>query len=154
MKGGIHVVEKRHKTSRGIKAAISPSYDWFTSSIKTKASRNERKQMDGETNPSGCRAILEARWTAALREEEEFLLPAYAEVGDIEHPLIKLMLEEHKKIRASMDLLLKQSMATLEMNELGHLLEDHIRREEREIFPMIEQALPEDKLQQLAPYLH
>lgn len=89
-----------------------------------------------------------------FREEEEFLLPAYAEVGDIEHPLIKLMLEEHEKIRASMELLLKQSMAILEMRELGHLLEEHIRREEREIFPMIEQALPEDKLQQLAPYLH
>ncbi|AIF44343.1 hemerythrin domain-containing protein [Virgibacillus sp. SK37] len=89
-----------------------------------------------------------------FKEEEEFLLPAFAEAGDLDHPLIQLMLEEHEKIRANMDLLLQHSMKISEMHELGHLLEEHIRREEREIFPMIEQALPEDKLQQLAPYLH
>ena len=40
------------------------------------------------------------------------------------------------------------------MNELGELLETHIRKEERIIFPMIEEALPEEKLQELGFYLH
>ena len=90
-----------------------------------------------------------------FREEEEVLLPAYSEFGDINDSEIVTMLVEHVLIRAGMNKLLEENERDIEkMHELGKLLEEHIRREERIIFPMIEKNLPEDKLEELAPYLH
>src|SRR5699024_9820479 len=89
------------------------------------------------------------------REEEEILLPAYSAFGDINDHEIVTMLVEHVIIRAGMNNLLRENERDIEkMHELGKLLEQHIRREERIIFPMIEKALPEEKLKELAPYLH
>ena len=90
-----------------------------------------------------------------FREEEEILLPAYSCFANVdEQPEIGEMLLEHVKIRAGMDAVLSAEPPSLDqMHELGLLLEAHIRKEERVIFPMIERALPEDKLIELAPYL-
>ena len=90
-----------------------------------------------------------------FREEEEILLPAFAQYASIDLPEIKEMLMEHVKVRALINMLLQPDEANISiMHELGELLELHVRKEERIIFPMIEQALPEEKLQELAPYLH
>lgn len=90
-----------------------------------------------------------------FREEEEILLPSYAEFADIDDPEIITMLIEHVQIRSGINKLLKQTQQDLAgINQLGMLLEKHIRREERVIFPMIEKKLPEDRLEELAPYLH
>jgi len=92
---------------------------------------------------------------AHFREEEEILLPGYAEYADIDHPEIIAMLLEHVKIRSRINRLIEREEDDVtEMRQLGELLEKHIRREERIIFPMIERALPENRLEELAPYLH
>lgn len=39
------------------------------------------------------------------------------------------------------------------LGEIGELLEDHIRLEEREVFPMIEEVLPEAALEEVASRL-
>ncbi|OZU88065.1 hypothetical protein CIL03_13100 [Virgibacillus indicus] len=90
-----------------------------------------------------------------FREEEEILLPAYSLFADIEkQPEITEMLLEHVKIRAGMDEVLNTDTVNLaQMHKLGILLEAHIRKEERVVFPMIEKALPEEMLVELAPYL-
>lgn len=89
-----------------------------------------------------------------FREEEEVLLPAYALYEDIHQPDIVEMLLEHVLIRSGMDELCRGKISEEQMGELGELLHGHIRKEERILFPMIEEALPEEKLQELAPYLH
>lgn len=89
-----------------------------------------------------------------FREEEEILLPTYAEYAEIGQPEIVEMLLEHITIRSRMNKLVKNELTIEEMRELGILLEKHIRKEERVIFPMIERALPEEKLKELEPYLH
>ncbi|MGJ9458754.1 hemerythrin domain-containing protein [Oceanobacillus sp. CF4.6] len=90
-----------------------------------------------------------------FREEEEILLPAYAQYADVNQSEIVEMLLEHVKIRARINELIRSETINLDlMHELGSLLETHIRKEERVIFPMIEKALPEDKLKELAPFLH
>lgn len=90
-----------------------------------------------------------------FREEEEILLPAFAQYASINRQEIKEMLLEHVQIRSMIDLLLNLEKHDLSMmHELGILLETHIRKEERVIFPFIEKSLPEEKLQELAPYLH
>lgn len=90
-----------------------------------------------------------------FREEEEVLLTAFAQHASVDRPEIKEMLLEHVNIRALIDTLLKSEEADVSiMHELGKLLEVHIRKEERIIFPMIEKALPEEKLRELGPHLH
>ena len=90
-----------------------------------------------------------------FREEEEILLPVYAQYGDIQDPLIIEMLVEHVQIRSLIRQITNATTPLIEeMHELGHLLEQHVRKEERIIFPMIEKALPEDVLQEMAPYIH
>jgi hemerythrin-like domain-containing protein len=64
------------------------------------------------------------------------------------------MLLEHVTIRSQMNRLLSGKLDFAAMRELGKLLQTHIRKEERVIFPMIERELPEEKLIELAPYLH
>lgn len=89
-----------------------------------------------------------------FREEEEILLPAYAAYANVNQPEIIDMLLEHIKIRSGMDQLFNKELYNEEIRGLGSLLHEHIRKEERILFPMIEAALPEEKLQALAPLLY
>src|SRR5699024_9938417 len=88
------------------------------------------------------------------REEEEIVLPVYAKYTDINKPEIVEMLLEHVQIRKGMTQLLADELTIEEMQALGVMLQSHIRKEEQVIFPMIEAALPEDEVKNLAPYLH
>lgn len=90
-----------------------------------------------------------------FREEEEILLPTFALYNDINKPEIIDMLLEHVKIRSLIEVILKETEIDLnKMHKLSSLLEGHVRKEERVIFPMIEKALPEEALVEMAPYLH
>lgn len=89
-----------------------------------------------------------------FREEEEILVTAFAQHANVDIPEVQEMLMEHVKIRALIDTILKMDEIDISvMHELGELLDLHIRKEERVLFPMIEKALPEEVLQEMAPYL-
>lgn len=88
-----------------------------------------------------------------FRCEEEILLPAYAGYGDPYHPLVLRVLADHVVIRHAADQI-KGSESPLEaLQELGVQLADHVRLEERELFPLIEQALPAPELEKVAEAL-
>jgi hemerythrin-like domain-containing protein len=91
---------------------------------------------------------------AHFREEEEILLPAYSRYSDIHHDEIIAMLLEHVTIRGLASAIREQEEPAAPLRQLSGLLERHVRREERVIFPMIEKALPEHELEKLAPYFH
>jgi len=102
-------------------------------------------------------ATLEARaeilsyWQTAgrahFRTEEEVLLPAYAGYGDAHHPLVARALCDHVAIRHRIDELTADATpAAARLHELGRMLADHVRMEERELFVLIEQALPASQL--------
>ena len=87
----------------------------------------------------------------ALRLEEEILLPGYAAYGDPHHPLALLVLGDHVAIRQRADRLADESAADPDaLRELGERLAAHVRLEERELFPVIEQAMPGEELMALA----
>jgi hemerythrin-like domain-containing protein len=91
-----------------------------------------------------------------FREEEEILLPTYAAHANPYHPLVARVLVDHVEIRALADRLQREADPVLAcVQELGVQLADHVRLEERELFPLIEQALPaavlDRVLQRLAP---
>lgn len=84
-----------------------------------------------------------------FREEEEILFPVYAEHGGLEDPLVAKALLEHVQTRALVGAIERdlenESEAALDLDRLqrlGGLIHDHVRMEERELFPAIEQALP------------
>jgi hemerythrin-like domain-containing protein len=85
--------------------------------------------------------------------EEEVLLPTFADHGDPEHPSVGLVLRQHAEIRRAALTLGRRDASAAELNELGQLLDDHVRLEERQLFPLIEDALDEAQLAQLAEAL-
>lgn len=87
-------------------------------------------------------------------EEEGVLLPAYARAADPAHPAVRRTLLEHVLIRAKVaELEAMPQPPVAELARLGNWLEVHVRLEERVLFPMIEDALPEAALRSLAEAL-
>ena len=90
-----------------------------------------------------------------FRKEEEALLPVLARYGgDLgEQPLLQ-MLTQHALIRGLAmqlsDELKQDGIREDTLRNLGEQLEAHIRLEERHVFPLIEQTLPEHALQEVA----
>jgi hemerythrin-like domain-containing protein len=84
-----------------------------------------------------------------FRVEEEVLLPAFAVHADPHAECVARMLMDHVRIRAAARRL-ESGEATVEaLHELGTMLERHVRLEEREVFPLIEETLPPDAAEKL-----
>jgi iron-sulfur cluster repair protein YtfE (RIC family) len=88
-----------------------------------------------------------------FREEEEILLPTFAGFGDPDAPVVAEVLIDHVRIRRFAMELASGSPDVEVLHALGTRLEQHVRREERELFPLIEQAVPETELARLASLL-
>lgn len=88
---------------------------------------------------------------AHFRLEEEVLLPAFACHGDAHHPLVARALCDHVAIRQRMDSLEHDRSPELAcLHELGKILSEHVRLEERELFALIEHTLPDTDLAAVA----
>jgi iron-sulfur cluster repair protein YtfE (RIC family) len=93
-----------------------------------------------------------------FRKEEEVLLPVLARYGgDLgERPILQ-MLTQHARIRGLAmqlsDELKQDEIREDTLRSLGEQLEAHIRLEEREVFPLIEETLPEGALQEVSSRL-
>lgn len=125
----------------------------LVAALKLKRAGTDKSQLSPEEVKEALQSFWEPGGQEHFREEEEILLPMYARYSRLGHPEITEMLLEHVKIRSLVGEILENGGPLAErMNELGHLLEQHVRREERVIFPMIEEALPEEALQAISPY--
>lgn len=86
-----------------------------------------------------------------FREEEEILLPVFAKFTSKEQPFILETLKQHVEIRQRLIDLEEDINNVEEINvealiELGNILKSHIRFEERQLFPAVEQFVPEHYL--------
>ena len=111
-----------------------------------------------EETASDARAAFLRYWTTHgrrhFRLEEETLLPGYAAYGDAHHPLVLSMLGDHVAIRQRADRLAAHPAASTDaLHDLGNVLAAHVRLEERELFPLIEDAMPTAELTALAEAL-
>ncbi|MGH2858522.1 MAG: hypothetical protein ACRDMJ_13695, partial [Solirubrobacteraceae bacterium] len=69
-------------------------------------------------------------------------------------PVVARVLLDHVRIRRLADELAGSEAAPLTaLQDLGGRLADHVRLEERQLFDLIEQAMPEDELVRLAAAL-
>lgn len=90
-----------------------------------------------------------------FRDEEEVLLPLYAQYESVDQDCIRNMLIEHVQIRSLVQQIRLNNKPRRELfHQLGQLLEKHVRLEERVIFPMIEKAVPENYLFQANGQFH
>jgi iron-sulfur cluster repair protein YtfE (RIC family) len=94
-------------------------------------------------------------WTTEGHEhfkaEEELLLPAFARYEPPTHEAVVRVLTDHVELRRrAADLEANAAPSCDELHTLGDRLNDHIRHEERVLFPLIEAALSTDELVWLA----
>jgi hemerythrin-like domain-containing protein len=89
-----------------------------------------------------------------FRVEEEVLLPRASRHVPPAHDAVVRVLVEHVDIRRrAAELALPPLTELDDLHELGDRLHQHIRHEERVLFPLIEQALPTEELADLAEAL-
>ncbi len=75
------------------------------------------------------------------------LFPAYVEHADPYDPLLARVLCDHVAIRQRIQALDRDAPPETEaLNELGGLINQHVRLEERKLFPLIEAALSDAEL--------
>lgn len=85
-----------------------------------------------------------------FRIEEEILLPGWAAYGEVDRRGVARMLEEHLTIRREALRLEAGGLSIGDIRDLGTLLHDHVRFEERELFVAAEAALDSAALERLA----
>lgn len=85
-----------------------------------------------------------------FRVEEEVLLPGWAVAAEVDQPKVDQLLHEHLEIRRDALRLAAGELSLEEARDLGRALHDHVRFEERVVFPAIEDALDDEDLNRLA----
>jgi hemerythrin-like domain-containing protein len=99
-------------------------------------------------------AFWETQGESHFELEERVLFPAFAGHGDAHHPLLARALCEHVDIRhRARKLAAGADGGAGTLQQLGICLAEHVRLEERELFPLIEGALPAEDLVDLAAAL-
>jgi hemerythrin-like domain-containing protein len=114
----------------------------------------QRLRRAGAGEETAARDAFLAFWrehgAKHFRVEEDVLLPAFAVHTDPDHECVVRMLMDHVRIRAMAGRLEEGGDPPVEaLHELGTMLERHVRLEEREVFPLIENALPPEAAERL-----
>lgn len=84
-------------------------------------------------------------------KEEEQILFAPAKNDE----MVQQALQDHKKIHALARTIISKEAADLtgELLEIAELVDNHVRFEERKLFPHLEQLIPEDQLKEISEKL-
>ena len=77
-------------------------------------------------------------------EEEEKVLKLVTGVNAALDLLVDTIFREHQELHVLFKSINNHSRVTAHLDELGKALEIHIRKEERELFPLIEETCTED----------
>lgn len=85
--------------------------------------------------------------------EEDVLLPGSGLAGPSEDAEVARLLDDHLDIRRRVEAVTEGLASAEALSELGQALTDHVRFEERELFPRIEAALAPEKLERLGAKL-
>jgi len=89
-----------------------------------------------------------------FEDEEKILFPVVKGKDDEINNLFEEIITEHKKIKQLINHLKSDEDVENTLDELGHILESHIRKEERILFGKIQEVLTEDELTALENQLN
>jgi iron-sulfur cluster repair protein YtfE (RIC family) len=108
-----------------------------------------RKQALGQIKPMGVEGLRERRkellafyasnLVAHFRAEEEVLFPLVGAAAPESGMIINELVHDHEQIRKAVGQLEADTGLAKLIFDLGDLLERHIRKEERELFPLFDQ---------------
>jgi hypothetical protein len=94
--------------------------------------------------------FIEGKGEEHFREEETILLPGWAAADpEADLAMAARTLAEHVELRAAGRRHAAGELDVEALHRLGALLEAHVRFEERELFPLIEERLDEDSMRAL-----
>lgn len=143
------MAERRGKRA----AALQPlSREHLGALLAAKALKDAGEE---EANPARMRFLefWQEDGRRHFRVEEEVLLPWWARYAEVDRAGVARMLDEHLAIRREALRLRDREGGLEELRALGALLHDHVRFEERELFPKIEDALGPERLAILVPVI-
>ncbi|PKR77100.1 hypothetical protein CEY16_10150 [Halalkalibacillus sediminis] len=91
-----------------------------------------------------------------FKDEEDILIPLYMNYAEeVEEEMIKKLLYQHAQFRSILMEIRNDTETKAElMQRLGELLDEHVRLEEREFFPIVEKTVPENYLYQANGQFH
>lgn len=96
------------------------------------------------------RAFLADHGERHFELEERVILPALPADDDEWAPAVERMLDEHRTIREEAAHLSEAPDLVEAAHRLGQCLHDHVRYEERTVFPILERRLDSQELKRLA----
>ena len=112
-----------------------------------------RKQALGQLKPMGLKGLKERaqelreffanNLVRHFRAEEEALFPKLRELVPESAAIVDQLVREHRQLRAAVAQLDTDAGLGKLVFDFGDLLERHIRKEERELFPLFEQHVGE-----------
>ncbi len=112
-----------------------------------------RKQALGQLKPMGLKGLKERarelrdffanNLTRHFLAEEEALFPKMLELVPESAAILDELVRDHQQIRDAITQLDTESGLSKLVFDFGDLLERHIRKEERELFPLFEQHIGE-----------
>lgn len=115
--------------------ANSPKYENLPKTIKGKKSYTLK--------------FYEENLIPHFKKEEEILFPfSKGKTSGIDK-LIDELVDQHNSVALLIKRIKTSDSPGNELNELGSILEMHIRKEERELFPKVQEVLLENKLKEL-----
>ena len=116
-----------------------------------------RKQSLGQIKPMGAEGLRErakefltfyvSNLVPHFRAEEEVLFPLLSSTVPGSKEMIDELVRDHAQIRAAIPQLEAGTGLAKLIFDLGDLLERHIRKEERELFPLFEQHVKGAKVE-------
>ena len=86
-----------------------------------------------------------------FEEEENILFPKVLPYFKDKSDIIDRLINEHKELRSSIEFFRQPNESGLEghLVQFGKLLEEHIRTEERELFPLCEKIIPSNTMNEI-----
>jgi iron-sulfur cluster repair protein YtfE (RIC family) len=136
---------------------ISLSHDHHHGLVAARRLGRAAEASDAPARAEAVREFLNAFSRDTLQhfyEEEQGAFPLLARYAGPEQPLLVRAQEDHVELQAltarlARDLESERVDVTL-MRSISERLQTHIRLEERELFPLLEQVAPEGELEALA----
>lgn len=134
-------------------ALVSLSHDHHQALFVAQGLRRADRD-DALERRDAFRAFWEGGGERHFETEERVLLPAFAENGDSHAPVVLQVLGDHVELRCRARQVLAADPPDLDaLHALGERLTEHVRLEERELFPLVEAALPAERLARLSAEL-
>jgi hemerythrin-like domain-containing protein len=109
-----------------------------------------RRAEDAAAGAASFLEFWEEHGERHFRLEEEVLLPRWGLLGTVDADAAARLAQEHLRIRIAAIAVRAGTPALEQVRELGDRLHEHVRFEERELFPAIEADLGDEKLSRLA----